>query len=203
MTRQTETSGELNLANHLLVTSTPKWQDLERLKNLLKKGANPNRRVKYHADGAPALHQWALTAQVEAVQLLLDHGAQVDILDDLGRSALKYATGALNWAETTHAEQVTRLIIEAGADINVKSKLGYTPLMWAARAGNPVITRLLIEKGANTLDKDNDGNDALHYSQNPGHEHASTVKQDRQATIKLLRRHGLGTGKVEDGFVSA
>ena len=72
MTSQAGTGGALlHLDNRLLVTSAPKWQDLERLKNLLKKGANPNRRVKYHADGAPALHQWALMAQVEAVQLLL------------------------------------------------------------------------------------------------------------------------------------
>ena len=188
--KYSELSSKRNLDNHLLVMSAHKWQDLERLKKQLKKGANPNHRVKYHADGAPALHQWALTAHVEAVQLLLDHGACVDILDDLGRSALKYATGALNWAETPGAEQVVRLIIEAGADVNLRSTLGYTPLMWAARAGNLEITKLLIEKGVNAHEKDNDGNDALHQAQNPGHKHASTVQQERQATIKLLRSHG-------------
>jgi ankyrin repeat protein len=86
------------------------------------------------------------------VQFLLDHGADINILDNLGRSALEYATGALNWSETTKAEQVVKLIIKAGADVNVKSTLGNTPLMWATRAGNLKITKLLIEKGANADD---------------------------------------------------
>ena len=77
-------------------------------------------------------------------------------------------------------------IIKAGADVNVKSTLGYTPLIWAARAGNLKITKLLIDKGANVDDTDNDSNNALHYAHNPG----STVKQNRHATIHLLHKHG-------------
>ena len=194
---------QTRLNNRVLVSCNCDCQSLDMLKRGINEGADPNYRVEWCNDGSPTLHQWALYAYVEAVQFLLDHGADINILDNQGRSALKHAAGALNWAETSKAEQVVKLIIQAGADVNVKSTLGYTPLMWAARAGNPVITELLIEKGANTMDKDNDGKDALHFAQNPGHEHDSTVKQDRQATIKLLRRHGLGTGKVEDRFVSA
>jgi hypothetical protein len=81
------------------------------LKRLLSEGADPNYRVEWCNDGSPTLHQWALYAHVEAVQLLLDHGADINILDNLGRSALEYATGALNWSETTKAEQVVKLII--------------------------------------------------------------------------------------------
>jgi hypothetical protein len=162
---------------------------LDRLKKNLRLGGNPNHQALWN-DGAPALHQWALLAHVEAVQLLLDYGADVNILDNLGRSALKYATGALNWSETSKAEQVVKLIIQAGANVNVKSTLGFTPVMWAARAGNLEITKLLVRKGANAHDKDNDGNNALHYARNPGYNPASTARQNRQATIRFLRRHG-------------
>jgi ankyrin repeat protein len=129
------------------------------------------------------------------VQFLLDHGADINILDNKGRSALEYATGALNWSKTSKAEQVVKLIIQAGADVNVKSTLGHTPLIWAARAGNLKITKLLLDKGANVQDTDNDGNNALHYARNPSTKHDSRVRQNRQATIRLLRKHGGKTGE--------
>ena len=179
---------QTRLNNRILVTCTCDCQSLDMLKRLLSEGVNPNHRVEWCNDGSPTLHQWALYAHVEAVQLLLDHGADINILDNLGRSALEYATGALNWTETSKAEDVVKLIIQAGADVNVKSTLGYTPVMWAARAGNLEITKLLIEKGANVHDTDNDGNDALHYARNPAHKHHPRVKQNRQATIDLLRK---------------
>ena len=185
-----DTSDEIQtrLNNRILVTCTREFQSLDMLKRGISEGADPNHRVEWCNDGSPTLHQWALYAHVEAVQFLLDHGADINILDNLGRSALEYATGALNWSETSKAEQVVKLIIQAGADVNVKSTLGFSPVMWAARAGNLEITKLLIEKGANVHDTDNDGNDALHYARNPAHKHHPRVKQNRQATIELLRK---------------
>ena len=186
---------QAHLNRLIRVTGDCDLPDLRSLKSLLKRGANSNSFEKGWNDGAPPLHQWALLACVEAVQLLLDHEADVSITDNYGRSALKHAAGALNWAETSKAEQVVKLIIQAGADVNVKSTLGYTPLMWAARAGNLEITQLLIELGANVHDTDNDGNNALHYARNPAHKHHPRVKQNRQATIRLLRKHGGKTGE--------
>ncbi len=188
--RSKETREEIQtrLNNRVLVSCNCDCHSLDMLKRGISEGADPNYRVEWCNDGSPTLHQWALYAHVEAVQLLLDHGADINILDNLGRSALEYATGALNWSKTSKAEQVVKLIIQAGADVNVKSNLGFTPLIWAARAGNLKITKLLIEKGANVHDTDNDGNDALHYARNPAHKHHPRVKQNRQATIELLRK---------------
>ena len=60
-----------------------------------------------------------------------------------------------------------------------------------ARAGNLEITKLLlIEKGMSVDDTDNDGNNALHYARNPSTKHDSRVRQNRQSTIRLLRKHG-------------
>ena len=185
--KQRDYNDQVSLSGH---RGCPKF---DRLKENLRLGGDPNHQGLW-SDRAPALHQWALLAHVDAVKLLLDYGADVNILDDYGRSALKYAAGALNWAETSKAKQVVKLIIQAGADVNVKSTLGFTSLMWAARAGNLEITKLLIEKGANVHDTDNDNNSALHYARNPDNP-ASAVKQNRQATIRLLRKHGGKAGE--------
>ena len=195
--RSKETREEIQtrLNNRVLVSCNCDCQSLDMLKRGINEGADPNHRVEWCNDGSPTLHQWALYAHVEAVQLLLDHGADINILDNKGRSALEYATGALNWSGTSKAEQVVKLIIKAGADVNVKSTLGNTPLMWATRAGNLKITKLLIERGANADDTDKDGNNALHYARNPGTKHASTIKQNRQATIRLLCKH---SGKTRE-----
>lgn len=39
-------------------------------------------------------------------------------------------------------------LIEGGADVNARSKLGYTPLMFAARSGNAESARLLVSAKA-------------------------------------------------------
>jgi hypothetical protein len=55
--------------------------------------------------------------------------------------------------------EVVRLLINAGANVNERNKLGYTPLMQASL--NPQIIRLLLEAGANVNAQDNLGYTAL------------------------------------------
>ena len=140
--------------------------NLDALKLGLTFGETPNNTFKWSNDEAPALHQWALLGNPDAVYFFLDIGADISLTDNYSRTALKYACAALNWATTSYAEQAVKLLIDAGSDVNVKSTLGYTPLMWAARAGNLEITQLLLEKGANANETDNSGYNALHYAKN-------------------------------------
>ena len=49
------------------------------------------------------------------------------------------------------------MLLDAGANANVKNKLGGTALMWAASYGKDRAVRLLLEKGADPRIKDVDG----------------------------------------------
>ncbi|MFQ6035973.1 MAG: ankyrin repeat domain-containing protein [Sedimentisphaerales bacterium] len=65
-------------------------------------------------------------------------------------------------------EQV-QLNISAGANVNAKDAMGYTPLFYAAQSGRNEVAELLITGGANVNVKDRTGNTPLHYAAVGGH----------------------------------
>ena len=75
------------------------------------------------------------------VRFLLEKGADPNIANDAGATALMWAAGDL---------EKTRLLVEHGADVNAHSDGGRTPLMIAAgRFGSGAAVKLLLEHGAN------------------------------------------------------
>ena len=56
---------------------------------------------------------------------------------------------------------IAKILVEAGADVNKKNKIGTTPLMEAAIRGETECTKLLIETGADLTLRDNKGFTAL------------------------------------------
>ena len=75
------------------------------------------------------------------VELLLDAGADVNLQDNYGRTALMEPSG-LGYIETV------RLLLEAGADVNLQDNYGWTALYHASRTGRTEIVRLLRAAGA-------------------------------------------------------
>lgn len=71
--------------------------------------------------------------------------------------------------------EVAKLLIETGSDINGNSKMG-TPLMACIVKGNNEITKLLIEKKANVNNTDDNGTSALIYA----------VQFNNEIALKLL-----------------
>ena len=109
--------------------------------------------------------------QVEIIQWLLSLGADVSAADEDGFTPLH---GAVMENLAT-----AKLLYEAGADINARSKTGRTLLYEAAVSGKSQITRWLLSLGADVLAADENGFTPLH----------GAVTKDL-ATAKLLHEAG-------------
>ena len=77
----------------------------------------------------------------EAVNLLLEKGAELDSKDRDGRTPLSIAAGSGH-------EAMVNLLVEKGAELDSKDDFGQTPLSWAADNGHEAVVKLLVEKGA-------------------------------------------------------
>ena len=125
------------------------------LRKLLSAGADVNQRT---AIGQTALHVLCTTAdcdcetdefsldvdypsdetETEAMKALIDHGADVNISDDFGKSPLHYAA---HFGKKYFAQ----LLLKSGADVYLKDKLGLTALDYAAMQDH-LLTAALIDK---------------------------------------------------------
>ncbi len=78
--------------------------------------------------------------RIEAVGLLLDKGADLNVRDGLGETAL---FRAIRGGRT----EAVKLLLDRGADVNVRVKAG-TPLKLAEKEGLKEIVELLRAHGA-------------------------------------------------------
>jgi ankyrin repeat protein len=156
------------------------YGDLERVKELLKKGADPN--IKNY-DGWTPLHIAASKGHVDVVRLLLEHGADPNAQD-------KYANTPLHWAASEGHVDIARLLLEHGADPDAEDNYGFTPLHLAVSRGRVDVVKFLLKHGADPNAKDEKGDTPLHWAASSG----------RVDVVKLLLEHGADpTVKDKDG----
>lgn len=105
-------------------------------------------------------------------KLLIDYGADVNIRDNNGNTALMYALCAkenigkqnnahISLVKSEYSRQI-KLLIQAGVDVNVQNYQGQTALMYAENAEQ---TKLLLDAGADVNAKDDLGFTALMFAQ--------------------------------------
>ncbi len=71
---------------------------------------------------------------------------------------------ALHKASRYGHKEIARMLIDAGADINIKDGDGWTPLHWASNNSQIEITKMLIDAGADENVQDNKGRTPLHMA---------------------------------------
>ena len=96
--------------------------------------------------GGTALIPAAHHGHTEAVRALLATPIDKDHVNRLGWTALMEAV-ILGDGGAVHTE-IVRLLVEAGANVNIADREGVTPLQHAKRRGYAVMVRILEAKGA-------------------------------------------------------
>jgi hypothetical protein len=148
--------------------------DLEEVKARVMMRAKVNARDKGQ-DGITALHAAVENGNIEIIQFLLDSGAKTNIRDFQKRTPLMMmdsdATAEIfdllirygakvqlvdsekntvlhHFVENADDENIVRLLVSHGINVDAINKSGETALMIAAENGNPADVKALLESGA-------------------------------------------------------
>jgi len=123
---------------------------------LIKGGENVN---AIDANGATLLMTASRWANEPMVSFLLRHGATPDNpKSPKGRTCLMVACAYYS------GKGICQMLIDRGANVNIASNDGVTPLMLAAQNAKLDVVELLLKRGANPNAKDKAGKTALDYA---------------------------------------
>ncbi|CAG5123491.1 unnamed protein product [Candidula unifasciata] len=95
-------------------------------------------------DGLTAVIVASKNCNLEAVKCLVDHGADVNIQDMSGNTALLHALTNVGDEDG----QILTTLISAGSNVNHQNSAGVSPLMSAVEKCKPNVVKLLINLGA-------------------------------------------------------
>ena len=140
----------------------------DRVQELL--AADPDTRHERTPEGFTVLGLAAFLGGPEVVGVLLAAGADPD---DDGDNPLRVRP--VHAAAAARDGASLRLLLEAGADPNVRQQGGFTPLHAAAHADEPEIARLLLDHGADPSATTDDGRDAARIAAEEGGERVTAV----------------------------
>jgi ankyrin repeat protein len=205
-------------ADNLGSDKTPNEADGKQLVRLLvERGADPNQQMFFRSPREPGLvasgsrgttpfHRACASLDVELIQYLLAHGAEINLHSASGESALMVAIGARGSEEQILAAM--RVLHAAGADPNMVQQVivlnrnrGGSALHAATKKGLKKVMAELVSYGEDPNLKDQDGLTALDYAMSRGWLPAlSTRPPPRMDLAKVLRELGatVELGKVPD-----
>jgi uncharacterized protein len=153
------------------------------------------------AEGESVLMTASRTGNVEAMRVLLVHGADPNAHENW------YGETALIWAAAENHAAAVRLLLESGAKVDLASKKmvfprkvggqttlpvgAMTPLMYTARQGALDAARALVEGGANLNVQDPDGTTAVVFAIINGHYDVAAMLVEKGADPNLADSSGM------------
>jgi ankyrin repeat protein len=106
---------------------------------LLEKGMDPNHMNWHHVT---LLHDMAQEGDIPKARLLLDHGADINAVDE------EYRSTPLGFAARWGQRETVAFLIECGADPNKSDAVWSTPIAWARKKSHAEIENDLSQAGA-------------------------------------------------------
>ena len=173
------------------------------LSSLIARGAGVNWRDPQF--GSTALYTAAYQGHSVCVRLLLDAGADKEVMSTVDCTPLFVAAG-------NGHDAVVRMLLDAGADKDRRGANGTTPLFVAAEKGHEVSVRMLIKAGADKERAQNEGCTPLCVAAESGHDRvvrallAAGADKDRQTNngwSPLLFAASEGHGAVARTLIDA
>jgi len=142
-----------------------------------------------HARGfqkQPALWVAATQGHLEVMDLLIRHGADVNVR--LGRRK----QSLLHWAAENSAIGVAVVLLRHGADVNARQSDGTTPLMLAAREDHFYLAERLLQANALLSPRNRSGRSARSLADRSGHSSIVSLidktEQNRPAYLQAAER---------------
>jgi ankyrin repeat protein len=139
------------------------------------------------------LHLAAIKGHKKVVELLLDHGADINSNDG--------SWMPLHLSVSNGHKDVAELLLARGADVNTKDDNGYTPLELAASCGRKGIVEWLLAKGAEVNVMDKYGWTPLHNAAVNGHKDIVKLLLARRAEVNAKNNNGDTPLQLAAGYV--
>jgi ankyrin repeat protein len=152
-------------------------RDLEAVKEALANGADVN--VTNDFGDSPLV--WAeREGHIETIQLLLDHGAKIDVVADNDGERI------LHRAVVNDHIEIVKLLLATGIDVDAKNKYGRTALHQAATFDRIAIAQLLLANNADVDAKNKYGMTVLY----------DAIKEGSVKMVELLLNHGVDINAI-------
>ncbi|TET38444.1 MAG: ankyrin repeat domain-containing protein [Planctomycetota bacterium] len=135
-----------------------------------------NKPVKDNQYKRYPLHLAAKVGFIDAAQLFISKGAEIDTKDTIGCTPL-------HTASVSGHKEIVSLLLSKGAEVNWQSDLGRSPLHWSASNGHYDTTVLLISEGADVNAGDTDGSPPLHWAASNGHKSIVSLLIEKGAKV--------------------
>ncbi len=183
--------------------------DAARIERIFKEQRlGPDALNDVRSDGMLPMHHAARLGVEQSMEVLLRHGADVNLQDGKENTPLmaaveKEEAASVKWllahganveipakdgitpliaAAEANAVKIVDALIEGGAALETRDAKGRTALMAAAHKGNAVMAGALVGYGASCAAADAEGNTAMHYA---------VSRADNGTVIEFLTAKGL------------
>jgi ankyrin repeat protein len=141
----------------------------------------PEGLVEPNEKGKTALFYACLHYQEVAVKFFLDQDdSNLEYKDNLGHTVLFDAS----------CDDIAKLLLNRGADMESQADNGDTPLAWACKMGRTSVVKVLLDQGANMQHQNHDGTTPLHFASEKGKTRMVQLMLDRGCHVDLCDSHG-------------